>query len=153
MVPVHALLKAREIEYVLQDSGARMLICAAPLLKEGAGGAASTGTELLTVMAPDDGGLPRLEAEQPRPSRIRSYVPWPALGYRNPSCTPPAPPASQREPSAPIFALVKQTSVILTSVMDFKPGDVLFGGLPLFHTFGQTVVLNAGAAGGRPPSS
>jgi len=31
-VPVHALLKAEEIEYVLSDSGAKALVCAAPLL-------------------------------------------------------------------------------------------------------------------------
>lgn len=30
VVPVHALLKAGEIEYALRDSGARLLICAAP---------------------------------------------------------------------------------------------------------------------------
>jgi long-chain acyl-CoA synthetase len=28
------------------------------------------------------------------------------------------------------------------------PGDVVFGGLPLFHSFGQTVGLNAAMAGG-----
>ena len=38
-VPVHALLKAEEIEYVLTDSGAKALVCAAPLLGEGAKGA------------------------------------------------------------------------------------------------------------------
>lgn len=34
VVPVHALLKAREIEYVLQDNGARLMICADALLGE-----------------------------------------------------------------------------------------------------------------------
>ena len=32
VVPIHALLKAEEIAYVLRDSGAALLICAAPLL-------------------------------------------------------------------------------------------------------------------------
>ena len=40
VVPVHALLKGEEIAYVLRDSGAKLLICAAPLLAEGAKGAA-----------------------------------------------------------------------------------------------------------------
>lgn len=35
VVPVHALLKHDEIAYVLRDSGASALICAAPLLAEG----------------------------------------------------------------------------------------------------------------------
>src|SRR3954468_13187988 len=42
-VPVHALLKAEEIAYVLEDSGAKLLVCAAPLLGEGAKGAELAG--------------------------------------------------------------------------------------------------------------
>jgi long-chain acyl-CoA synthetase len=147
VVPVHALLKSREIEYVLQDSGATMLICAAPLLKEGAAGAAATGTDLLTVMAPDDDGLPRLEAEAAAAEPIRSYVPCRPSDTATILYTS----GTTGKPKGALgthFALVEQTSVILTSVMDFQPGDVLFGGLPLFHTFGQTVVLNAGLRAG-----
>ncbi|BDZ42211.1 hypothetical protein GCM10025865_15100 [Paraoerskovia sediminicola] len=36
VVPVHALLKGREIEYILRDSGAKLLLVGAPLLAEGA---------------------------------------------------------------------------------------------------------------------
>ncbi len=32
--------------------------------------------------------------------------------------------------------------------MPLGPGDVVFGGLPLFHSFGQTCGLNAAIAGG-----
>ncbi len=147
VVPVHALLKAREIDYVLQDSGARTLICAASLLTEGAAAAAGSGVDLLTVMAPDDGGLPRLEAEAAASQPIDSYVP------RRPSDTATIlyTSGTTGRPKGALgthFALVEQTSVLLTSVMQFKPGDVLFGGLPLFHTFGQTVVLNTGLRAG-----
>ena len=147
VVPVHALLKAREIEYVLQDSGARMLICAAPLLTEGAAGAASAGIDLLTVMAPDDGALPRLEAEAAASEPIDTYVPCRPSDTATILYTS----GTTGKPKGALgthFALVEQTSVLLTSVMDFKPGDVLFGGLPLFHTFGQTVVLNTGLRAG-----
>lgn len=148
VVPVHALLKAREIDYVLRDSGAGMLICAAPLLTEGAAGAASADVELLTVMAPDDGGpLPRLEAEAAAAEPITTYVPCRPSDTATILYTS----GTTGKPKGALgthFALVEQTSVILTSVMDFKPGDVLFGGLPLFHTFGQTVVLNAGLRAG-----
>lgn len=147
VVPVHALLKAREIEYVLQDSGATLLICAAPLLKEGAAGAAASGIGVLTVMAADDGGLPRLEAEAAASEPIRTYVPCRPSDTATILYTS----GTTGKPKGALgthFALVEQTSVLLTSVMDFKPGDVLFGGLPLFHTFGQTVVLNAGLRAG-----
>ena len=146
VVPVHALLKAREIEYVLRDSGATLLVCAAPLLTEGAAGAAATGTDVLTVMAPD-GGLPRLEDEAADAEPIHSYVPCRPTDTATILYTS----GTTGKPKGALgthFALVEQTSVILTSVMDFKPGDVLFGGLPLFHTFGQTVVLNAGLRAG-----
>lgn len=147
VVPVHALLKAREIEYVLQDSGASLLICAAPLLQEGAAGAAAGGIDVLTVMAPDDDGLPRLEAEAAASEPIRTYVPCQPSDTATILYTS----GTTGKPKGALgshFALVEQTSVLLTSVMDFKPGDVLFGGLPLFHTFGQTVVLNAGLRAG-----
>lgn len=147
VVPVHALLKAREIEYVLQDSGARLLVCAAPLLPEGAAGAAANGTDVLTVMAPDDGGLPRLEAEAAAAEPIRTYEPCRPSDTATILYTS----GTTGKPKGALgthFALVEQTSVLLTSVMDFRPGDVLFGGLPLFHTFGQTVVLNTGLRAG-----
>jgi long-chain acyl-CoA synthetase len=36
----------------------------------------------------------------------------------------------------------------LETLMPLGPGDVVFGGLPLFHSFGQTVGLNAAIAAG-----
>ncbi|WP_457951107.1 long-chain-fatty-acid--CoA ligase [Pseudarthrobacter sp. alpha12b] len=147
VVPVHALLKAREIEYVLQDSGAKLLICAAPLLPEGAAGAAAIGIDVLTVMAPDDGGFARLEAEAAGAEPIRTYEPCRPSDTATILYTS----GTTGKPKGALgthFALVEQTSVLLTSVMDFRPGDVLFGGLPLFHTFGQTVVLNTGLRAG-----
>jgi len=147
VVPVHALLKAREIEYVLQDSGAKLLICAAPLLGEGAAGASASGVDVLTVMAPEDGGFPRLEAEAAGAEPIRTYEPCRPSDTATILYTS----GTTGKPKGALgthFALVEQTSTLLTSVMDFRPGDVLFGGLPLFHTFGQTVVLNAGLRAG-----
>lgn len=147
VVPVHALLKAREIEYVLQDSGARLLVCAAPLLAEGAAGAEASGVGVLTVMAPEDGGFPRLEAEAAGAEPIRTYEPCRPSDTATILYTS----GTTGKPKGALgthFALVEQTSVLLTSVMDFRPGDVLFGGLPLFHTFGQTVVLNTGLRAG-----
>ncbi|MFC4398192.1 long-chain-fatty-acid--CoA ligase [Arthrobacter sedimenti] len=147
VVPVHALLKAREIEYVLQDSGAKLLICAAPLLGEGAAGATASGIDVLTVMASDDGGFHRLEAEAAAAEPIQTYEPCRPSDTATILYTS----GTTGKPKGALgthFALVEQTSTLLTSVMDFRPGDVLFGGLPLFHTFGQTVVLNTGLRAG-----
>jgi long-chain acyl-CoA synthetase len=43
---------------------------------------------------------------------------------------------------------MEQVNVLLTDTFDLRLGDRLFGGLPLFHTFGQTCVLNAGLRAG-----
>src|SRR5690606_4150290 len=43
VVPIHLLLKAEEIEYVLRDSGASLLVAAAPMLAEGGKAAAKIG--------------------------------------------------------------------------------------------------------------
>ncbi|HWD62720.1 MAG TPA: AMP-binding protein, partial [Humibacter sp.] len=78
VVPVHALLKADEIAYVLKDSGAVSLICAAPLLGEGAKGAAAAGVDVLSVLVPDEMQatlpFPRLEDEASVAEPIDDYV-------------------------------------------------------------------------------
>src|ERR671938_562736 len=60
-VPVHALLKAEEIEYVLADSGSKVLVCAAPLLGEGAKGAELAGIPVLAVMDGGDAAIERID--------------------------------------------------------------------------------------------
>ncbi|HTX60299.1 MAG TPA: AMP-binding protein, partial [Verrucomicrobiae bacterium] len=49
VVPVHALLTAEEVEYVLRDSGARTLLCAGALLAAGLPAARAAGVECLSV--------------------------------------------------------------------------------------------------------
>lgn len=147
VVPVHALLKAAEIEYALRDSGARLLICAAPLLGEGAPGAAAAEVDVLTVMAPEAACHARLESEAAAVAPIQSYVP------RKPQDTATIlyTSGTTGKPKGALgthFALVEQVNVLLTGTFDLRPGDKVFGGLPLFHTFGQTCVLNAGLRAG-----
>ena len=77
VVPVHLLFKAEEIEFVLRDSGATILVAAAPMLAEAAPAAARAGIPLLTVLVPDGMAVPfpRLEdeaaaADADRPVRV-----------------------------------------------------------------------------------
>lgn len=144
VVPVHALLKAREIDYALRDSGARLLICAAPLLSEGAQGAAAAGVEVLTVMAAEGtASWDRLEDEAAAAPPIQGYVPRMPQDLATIMYTS----GTTGKPKGALgthFALMEQVNVLLTSTFDLRPGDKVFGGLPLFHTFGQTCVLNAG---------
>src|SRR3954454_646433 len=74
-VPVHALLKAEEIEYVLTDSGAKALICAAPLLGEGAKGAELAGVPVLGVMDGGDSTVERIDELAAAATPIDTLVP------------------------------------------------------------------------------
>ncbi|GAA2564471.1 long-chain acyl-CoA synthetase [Neomicrococcus aestuarii] len=148
VVPIHALLKGREIEYVLRDSGAKTLICAAPLLEQGAAGAAAAEATVLTVLAPEGATeFARLEALAETAEPVATYEPCrpdqtATILYTS---------GTTGQPKGALgshLALVEQTSVLLTSTFEMRRGDKIFGGLPLFHTFGQTVVLNAGLRAG-----
>jgi long-chain acyl-CoA synthetase len=142
VVPVHALLKADEIEYVLRDSGATILVCAAPLLGEGEWGGALAGVPVFSVLAPGPiEGVPQLEVLARGAAPIDSYVP----------CAPGDPATilytsgTTGRPKGAIgshLALVEQTHTLLLNTFDLGSSDTILGCLPLFHTFGQTCTLN-----------
>ncbi len=140
VVPVHALLTAREIAYALTDSGARLLVCAGPLLGAGADGASRAGVELMSVLAPD-GDVRSLTALAAQSEPIGAYVPCdPAqtatILYT--SGTTGQPKGAQ----GCHLALVEQVNSLLVNAFDIRPEDVVLGALPLFHTFGQTCAMN-----------
>jgi long-chain acyl-CoA synthetase len=145
VVPVHPLFKAEEIEYVLRDSGAALVVSAAPLLGEVGPAAARAGIALLTVLVPDEMDaqvpFPRLEDEARSSAPIERYEstgPLDAATVLYTSGTTGSPKGSV----ASHLALVEQVNVALIDALDIRSDDVLFGGLPLFHSFGQTAVMN-----------
>ena len=147
VVPVHALLKAEEIAFVLEDSGAKALVCAGPLLGEGAKGAELANVPVLTVLGSGDSGLPALDALAKDATPVGTYV--------------------QREPTDDAvilytsgttgkpkgavlshFNVVMNVTVSAFDVIGIGPDDVILGCLPLFHSFGQTCAMNAGFRAG-----
>jgi long-chain acyl-CoA synthetase len=139
-VPMHALLKAEEIEYVLRDSGARTLICAAPLLGEGAKGAELAGVPVLAVMDSDT-TVDRIDELAAVASPIDTVVP------REPGDTAVVLYTSGttgKPKGAMITHLNVQMNVDVSAMdsFDITADDVVLGCLPLFHTFGQTCCMN-----------
>jgi len=147
VVPIHSLLKSEEIAYALKDSDAKMLIAAAPLIGEGLPAALEVGVDILAVL---DGGpeeVLRLEALAAATLPVDTYL--------------------ARRPDDEAVVLYtsgttgKPKGAVLThdnilwnvqtntfDTIELKHEDVMLGALPLFHSFGQTVVLNGGFRAG-----
>ncbi|GII98944.1 long-chain acyl-CoA synthetase [Sediminihabitans luteus] len=146
VVPVHALLKAREIEYVLRDSGARAILVGAPMLAEGGKAAAAAGVDALTLLVPDEQAdavpFPRLEDEAAAAPPIDTYVPVAPGATATVLYTS----GTTGEPKGAMgshLALVEQVNVMCLDTLPMSSADVILGCLPFFHTFGQTCALNA----------
>jgi long-chain acyl-CoA synthetase len=145
VVPVHPLFKAEEIEYVLRDSGATLVVAAAPLLGEVGPAAGIAGIPVLSVLVPDELAaqvpFPRLEDESREGAPIERYEPTNPLDAATVLYTS-GTTGSPKGSVASHLALVEQVNVALIDALEIRSEDVLFGGLPLFHSFGQTAVMN-----------
>ncbi len=140
-VPVHALLKAEEIQYVLEDSGAKALVCAAPLLGEGAKGAELAGVPVLAVMDGGDATIDRID------NAALEATPIEAIVQREPEDTAVIlyTSGTTGTPKGAEITHLNVTMNVVASAMhsfDIDADDVVLGCLPLFHTFGQTCCMN-----------
>ncbi len=140
-VPVHALLKSEEIQYVLEDSGAKVLVCAAPLLGEGAKGAELAGVPVLAVMDGGDATVERIDNAALQATPIEALVPCEpedtaVILYTSGTTGTPK--------GAEITHLNVMMNVLASATysFDIDSDDVVLGCLPLFHTFGQTCCMN-----------
>lgn len=141
VVPVHALLVAREIGFVLTDSRAKMLIAAGPLLAQGAPAAERAGVPLLAVLGGD--GVERLDEQAAEIEPIVTYVERQSddeavILYTS---------GTTGTPKGAILTQLNMTMNAVISaaqVVYLAPDDVILGCLPLFHSFGQTCTMNAG---------
>lgn len=141
VVPVHALLVAPEIAFVLKDSQAKVLVVAEALGANGADGAAMAGIPVLATMGAPE-GVERLD------ELAAVATPIDAVAMRQPDD-----PAvvlytsgTTGTPKGAVLTHLNMTMnamVTATSVMDMRTDDVFLAALPLFHSFGQTVVMNS----------
>ena len=141
VVPVHALLTAAEVTYVLRDSGAKLLVCAGSLLAAGGPGAQAAGVFCFSVLAEPGAADASLEREMLLHEPIDTFV--------------------ERDPhddavilytsgttGAPKGAVLSQNNLVLNAAVNafdlfgVTKDDVFLAVLPLFHSFGQTCVMN-----------
>ncbi|MET8146899.1 long-chain fatty acid--CoA ligase [Actinoplanes sp. NPDC049668] len=143
LVPVHLLLTADEMAYVLRDSGADVLVAHASQLQTAAAAAELAGVRLVSVGVPPGvaGAPPRLEeaaaAVAPLPTYVSREAEDVAVVFYTSGTT--------GEPKGALLThlnLVMNATVNIFDANDAREDDVVLGCLPLFHTYGQTVGMN-----------
>jgi long-chain acyl-CoA synthetase len=136
VMPMNPLLKRREVEYYLSDSGATTLISAQlPVSADGA-----AGIDLIGV---DDEFAALVGSRTPQPALVpRADDDVAVLLYT--SGTTGRPKGAELTHAN----LRHNAALIATTLLRLTPDDVVMGCLPLFHVFGQSCGLNAALCSG-----
>ncbi|GAA3476345.1 long-chain fatty acid--CoA ligase [Streptomyces yanii] len=129
VVPVHALLVADEVAYVLRHSGSVALISDGPLWPVAEEGARAAGVRAVRGVPTGGAPLPGPEPAAPDDTAAILYTSG----------------TTGRPKGAMLTHLniVMNASVIATDLLGTGVDDVILGCLPLFHSYGQTCAMNA----------
>jgi long-chain acyl-CoA synthetase len=135
VVPMNPLLKAGEIAYAWNDAGAKVAVVFAMFAAEAAKAAETTGTDVIVVTPGEFENL--LAGAEPTPGVVeRTDSDTAVILYTS---------GTTGNPKGAELTHRNLRTNVITSVetlLPSGPGDVVFGGLPLFHSFGQTCGLN-----------
>ncbi len=140
VVPMNPLFKSREVEYYLADSEASALFAWEGVATEAAAGAAAAGTPFIEVPTAD---FASELMQHPAVGEVVDRAPDDTAVILYTSGTTGKPKGAELT-----HANLMSNVAACVALFDPQPDDVIFGGLPLFHSFGQTCGLNSAVAAG-----
>ncbi|MBB5869700.1 long-chain acyl-CoA synthetase [Allocatelliglobosispora scoriae] len=135
VVPMNPLLKAREVEYYLHDSGAKLLFVWPDFAEDAVKGGEAAGTQVIVT---DSGWGALLGAQTAAPEVVeRSDEETAVILYTSGTTGKP------KGAELTHANLAVNAEVTTRTLLQLGPDDIVMGCLPLFHSFGQTCALNA----------
>lgn len=140
VVPMNPLLKSLEVGYYLGDSGARLLFAWHAFADEARAGAQRAGAEVVVVGPGEFDGL--LASGSPAGDMTDRHADDTAVVLYTSGTT------GHPKGAELTHANLIRNRDVAAGLISLAPDDVVFGGLPLFHAFGQTCTLNAAIASG-----
>ena len=136
VVPMNVLLKRREIAFYLGDSGAKLLLAWHGFAEEAREGAGDAGAELVEVDPTSFAAL--LDGLDPTPGLAETDEEDTAVILYTSGTT-----GKPKGAELTHHNLYRNADVSSRTTSEIAAGDVVLGALPLFHSFGQTVSMNA----------
>jgi long-chain acyl-CoA synthetase len=137
VVPMNVLFKRREVAFILEDSGAKLLLAWLDFAEEAEQGAADAGTTCLVVRPDERFAEPaphhQVEERDASDTAVILYT----------SGTTGTPKGAELT-----HANLIRNAEVSRQLFGYDDRSVILGTLPLFHSFGQTCTLNATVAAG-----